>query len=139
MSDVELGADTHELTVRTLGDVMVPPGVVLNRLSIVCRNMTIYGRASGSFHCTQELRFRESCRVDGAVRARRLVIDKDAEVVLESGASVREALVSGSLAAAVNASGVIRVSRGGILRGRCDAADILVEPGGQYLPLRPSN
>lgn len=139
MNDVELTSDSRELTVRTLGDVMVPPGVVLNRLSIVCRNMMVYGRVSGSFRCTQELTFRESCRVDAEVRARRLVVDKEAEVVLEAGASVREALVNGKLAADVVASGVIRVSRSGVLRGRCDAADILVEPGGRYIPARAGN
>ena len=139
MGDVELNSATRELTVRTLGDVLVPPGVVLSRLSIVCRSMTVYGRVSGAFRCTQELIFRESCRVDGEVRARRLIVDKNAEVVLESGASVREAQISGCLAADVTASGVIRVSRSGMLRGKCEAADVIVEPGGQYIPVRPGS
>lgn len=136
MQDVELVNGSHELTVRTLGNVMVPPGTVLSHLSVVCRNMLVYGRVSGEFRCTQELCFRESCRVDGAVRARRLVVDRGVEVVIPGEVSVREAQVNGSLAAAVRAAGVIRVGREGLLRGRCDAADIVVEQGGKYLPPR---
>lgn len=136
MQDVELGEDARNLTVRTLGNVMVSPGTVLSHLSIVCRSMTVYGRVSGSFRCSQELSFRESSRVEGTVRARRLVIDRAAEVVMTENVSVREALVEGKLAADVRASGVIRIGREGVLRGRCDAADIIVEPGGQYIPPR---
>ena len=65
-----------------------------------------------------------------------LSADRAAEVVMTAGASVREALVEGKLAADVRAAGVIRVGREGVLRGRCDAADIAVEPGGQYIPPR---
>lgn len=136
MQDVELTPDSRQLTVRTLGNVMVAPGTVLSHLSIVCRSMTVYGRISGSIRCTQELCFRESSRVEGEVRARRLVIDRQAEVVMPDGVSVREALVEGKLAADVRAAGVVRVGRDGVLRGRCDAADIAVEPGGQYIPPR---
>lgn len=136
MEDVELNSGTRNLTVRTLGNVMVPPGTVLSHLSVVCRNMTVYGRVSGTIRCTQELCFRESSRVEGEVRARRLVIDRAAEVVMTEAVSVREALVEGKLAADVRAAGVIRVGREGVLRGRCDAADIAVEPGGQYIPPR---
>lgn len=136
MDDVELNVDTRNLTVRTLGNAMVAPGTVLSHLSVVCRNMTVYGRVSGNIRCTQELCFRESSRVDGEVCARRLVIDRAAEVVMTEGVSVREVLVEGKLAADVCAAGVIRIGREGVLRGRCDAADIIVEPGGQYIPPR---
>ncbi len=136
MAEVELNADSRNLTVRTLGNVMVAPGAVLSRLSIVCRSMTVYGRVSGNIRCTQELCFRESSRVEGELRARRLVIARSAEVVMPEGVSVREALVEGKLAADVRAAGVIRIGREGVLRGRCEAADVVVEPGGQYIPPR---
>lgn len=132
MADVELKPGSPRLTVRTLGDVTVPAETVLSHLNIVCGNMTIHGRVSGSLRCAKTLRFHNSMRVEGAVKAAHLVVEKDAEVVLTDGAKVKEATVYGRLTGEITASGVIRVGSSGQLVSLCTAEDIIVEPGGRY-------
>lgn len=132
MADVELKPGSHRLTVRTLGNVTVPQDTVLSHLNITCGNMTIHGRVSGVLRCAKTLRFCNSMRVEGSVKAAKLVVDKDAEVVLSEGATVKEATVSGRLTGEITAKGKIVVTRGGELVSLCSAEDIVVEPGGRY-------
>lgn len=132
MADIELKPGSPRLTIRTLGDVTVPAETVLSHLSVVCGNMTVYGRVSGSFRCAKTLRFHSSMRVEGAVKAAELVVEKDAEVVLAEGATVKEATVRGRLTGEITAKGVIHVERGGQLVSICTAKDIVVHPGGSY-------
>lgn len=132
MHDVELKADSSELTVRTLGDVTVAPDAQLSQLSIVCRNMTVFGKISGSLRCTGQLRFRESVVLTEPLRARRIVVDCGYTVECTAPVSALEVEVYGRLKADIRAAGVIRVMRGALLCGACEAKDIVVEPGGHY-------
>ena len=61
-ANIELKPGTSRLTVRTLGDVTLPAGVVLSHLSIICRHLTIAGRASGSLRCSGTLTLRGEAR-----------------------------------------------------------------------------
>lgn len=133
MGDVEMRSGAGRLTVRTLGDVTVPADAVLSHVSVVCRSMKVLGRVSGSIRCSQDLRFCSSCRVDGPVKTRHLIVEKGADVELTADAAVRDAVVHGSLTANLRAMTHIRVSKTGVLRGNCDAGrGIDVEPGGVY-------
>lgn len=132
MVNVELKPGSPRLTIRTLGNVTVPADTVLSHLNIVCGNMVINGRVSGSFRCAKTLQFNNSMRVEGAVKAAQLVVEKEAEVVLTDGARVKEAVVRGCLTGEIIAEGTIRVERGGRLVSICTAENIVVEPGGRY-------
>ncbi len=132
MGDVELKPGSRRLTVRTLGDVCIAADAVLSHLSIVCRNLRVHGRGTGSFRCTGLLNFATSLVVEGSVRADALSVERGCEVALEQGAEVRHAHICGKLCGRLLASGSVTIARGGVLEGDCEAAELNVEPGGQH-------
>ncbi len=132
IANVELKAGSRRLTVRTLGDVTIAPDAVLSHLSIVCRNLQVNGRGTGSFRCTGRLNIATSLSVEGSVKADALTIERSCEVVLEQGAEVRSALIRGKLEGKLNSLGDVVVSRGGVLIGDCEAAGLIIEPGGRH-------
>jgi hypothetical protein len=97
MADVEIRPGSRRLTVRTLGNVHVPAATVLSHLSVVCNNMDVDGRVSGSFRCTGTLSLNASMVLDGAVSAGKLVVDKGAEVELTVGAAAEQVEIYGRL------------------------------------------
>ena len=132
MADVEIRPGSRRLTVRTLGNVHVPSGTVLSNLSIVCNNMVVDGRVSGSFRCSGSLSFNASAVVDGSISAGRLVVDKAAEVELLVGAAAETVELYGSLKGRLQCKGKLHVYRGGAYEGVCKAADVVVDPGGRF-------
>ncbi len=133
MADVELKPGSRRLTVRTLGDVTIASDAVLSHLSIVCRDLRVNGRGTGSFHCTRRLDFATSLTVEGSVRAEHLVVEKQCVVTLEKGAQVLSADIRGTLIGKLEARGEVRVARGGELVGDCLAGELKVVPGGRHL------
>lgn len=132
MADVEIRPGSRRLTVRTLGNVHVPTGTVLSNLSVVCHDMEVDGRVSGSFRCSGTLSFNTSTVVDGSISAGKLVVDKGAEIELTVGAVAEEVALYGRLKGRLQCKGVLHVYRGGAYEGVCKAADIVVEPGGHF-------
>ena len=133
MTDVELKPGTRRLTVRTLGNVTVATDAVLSHLSIVCRNLNLEGRASGSFRCTGALIVACGTRVEGSVHAHALVVNKGVNLIFTQGATVHEATIAGRVSGRIEAEGVVRILRGGELCGDCIASDVQVEQGGAHL------
>ncbi len=133
MGDVELKPGSRRLTVRTLGDVSIAADAVLSHLSIVCRNLNVNGRGNGNFRCTGLLTFACNLSVEGSVRADALSVERGCEVALEQGAEVRNAHLRGKLCGKLHALGRVRIARGGVLVGDCEAAELSIEPGGQHL------
>ncbi len=132
MANVELKAGSRRLTVRTLGDVSIAPDAVLSHLSIVCRNLQVNGRGSGSFRCTGRLNLATSLTVEGGVKADALTVERGCDVVLEQGADVRSALIRGRLEGKLSSLGDVVISRSGVLVGDCIAAGLIIEPGGRH-------
>lgn len=132
MADEEILPGSERLTIRTLGDVTVPAETTLSHLSVVCRNMEINGHVSGSFRCTRAMIINESIRIDGALRAERLIVAKDAEVQLDKPAVVGAANIYGKVTGELHSDGVVKIYNGGELHGLCRAADLLAEPGAVY-------
>lgn len=132
MADVEIRPGSRRLTVRTLGNVRVLPGTVLSNLSIVCNNMVVDGRVSGTFRCSGSLSFNASAVVDGSISAGKLVVDKAAEVELLVGAAAETVELYGSLKGRLQCKGELHVYRGGAYEGVCKAADVVVDPGGRF-------
>ncbi len=135
MGDIELKPGSRRLTVRTLGDVTITPDAVLSHLSIVCRNLHVNGRGTGSFRCSGLLNFATSLAVEGSVFAETLVIERGCEVELEQVAQVGRAKIRGKLTGKLNARGEVRITRGGQLVGDCTASQLTVEAGGQHAGL----
>ncbi len=132
MADVELKPGSRRLTVRTLGSVSIAPDAVLSHLSIVCRDLMVNGRGTGSFRCTNRLTFATSLNVEGNVSADTLIVEKQCHVILEKGAEARTADIRGKLIGKLEALGDVRIARGGELVGDCLAASLTIEPGGRH-------
>ena len=132
MANVEIRPSSRRLMVRTLGNVNVQSGTVLSNLSIVCNNMEVNGRVSGSFRCSGTLSFNVSAVVDGSISAGKLVVDKGAEVELSLGAVAEEVALYGSRKGRLQCKGQLHVYRGGSYAGVCKAADVVVDPGGRF-------
>ncbi len=132
MGDVELKPGSRRLTVRTLGDVTITADAVLSHLSIVCRNLHVNGRGSGSFRCTGQLSFAASVSVEGSVQADTLCIERGCDVELEQKAQVRRAHIRGRLRGKLHALGDVTIAKGGLLVGDCVAAGLTIEPGGRH-------
>lgn len=133
MADVELKAGSRRLTVRTLGNVSVASDAVLSHLSIVCHHLNMDGRASGAFRCSGVLTISRGTRIEGNVEAASLIVNKGISVILTQGASVQQATIHGRVSGRIEASGCVRICRGGELCGDCKAAEIQVEQGGTHL------
>ncbi len=133
MSNIEMKPGTRRLTVRTLGNVTVPADAVLSHLSVVCHNLRIEGRASGSFRCSGTLTISHDTRIEGGVQAEKLVVAKGVNVILTQGAIVRHAEIAGRLAGRLSAHGGVHIVRGGELCGDCTSVSLHVEPGAAHL------
>ncbi len=132
MGDVELKPGARQLTVRTLGNVSIAPDAVLSHLSIVCRNLHVNGRGTGSFRCTGQLNIATSLELEESVSADTLTVERGCTVSLELGAHVSSATIYGKLTGSLKARGTITVARGGLLVGDCTAAELIIEPGGRH-------
>ncbi len=133
MTDVELKPGSRRLTVRTLGNVTVLADAVLSHLSIVCRNLNLEGRASGSFRCSGSLIVACSTRVEGSIEAADLVVNKGVNLILSQGACVQNATIHGRVTGRISAKESVHILRGGELCGDCTAANVQVEQGGAHL------
>ncbi len=133
MSNIEMKPGTRRLTVRTLGNVTVPSDAVLSHLSVVCHNLRIDGRASGSFRCSGTLTITHDTRIEGSVQANKLVIAKGVNVILTQGAILQTAEISGRVTGRLSARGEVRLLRGGELCGDCVSASLHVDSGAAHL------
>ncbi|MBQ4614903.1 MAG: polymer-forming cytoskeletal protein [Akkermansia sp.] len=133
MTDIELKPGSRRLTVRTLGNVTIAPDAVLSHLSVVCHHLDMGGRASGSFRCSGTLTISGGTRIEGSVQAASLVVNKGISVILTQGAALQDATIYGRVSGRIEASGCVRICRGGELCGDCCAAEIQVEQGGAHL------
>ena len=131
MADEEIRPGTERLTIRTLGDVTVSPETTLSRLSVVCRNMEINGRVSGSFRCTRALVVSESVMIEN-LQAGRLVVARGTEVTLAKPAQVGAANIYGKLTGVLRSDGVVKIYDTGEVTGLIFAADVVMEPGAVY-------
>ncbi len=132
MADVEIRPGSRRLTVRTLGNVHVQAGAVLSNLSIVCRDMVVNGRVSGSFRCSGTLTFNVSTVVDGTINVDKLVVSKGTEVELLVGAAAETVALYGKLKGRLQCKGGLHVYSSGSYEGVCKAADVVVDPGGGF-------
>ncbi len=132
MGNVELRAGWRRPTVHTLGDVTIAADAVLSQLRIICRNLNVNGRGTGSYRCSGRLNFATSIGVEGSVSADTLAVERTCNVRLERVAIVRNATICGRLHGRIQAQGSITIARSGVLVGDCEAAELIIEPGGQH-------
>ena len=129
MTDVDLKPNSRRLTVRTLGNVTVMHDAVLSQLSIVCHNLTLFGRGSGTFRCTGQLRICEDTVIEGDVQAGELLIDRGVKVTFNRGVKAEIAKIHGTVTGQVNATRSITLKRGSTLNGDCQTPMLIRKSG----------
>ena len=129
MTDVDLKPNSQRLTVRTLGNVTVLPDAVLSQLSIVCNNLTLYGKGNGSFRCSGELRICNSTQVDGSVQVKHLRVERGVSISFTRGVVADTADIYGKVTGRVEATGKVKIHRGGELHGVCRTPSLVLKPG----------
>lgn len=132
MADVELKPGLKRTTIRTLGDVTVPSDIVVSHLSIICRNLTVYGVATGSFQCSGKLKVRGTLNEDGKFGAATLHVKKGGHVTFAHIAEVGSAIINGLVEGNLSSPGEIEIRRNGELRGNCRCAKLTIDPGGSH-------
>ena len=129
MTDVELKPNSQRLTVRTLGNVTVQAEAVLSQLSIVCHDLHLHGKGSGSFRCTGCMRISADTCIDGEVQAGELLVDKGVSVTFLRGARADVVNICGKVKGRIIAARKIKLQRGAELSGDCQAPQMLVKSG----------
>ncbi len=129
MTDVELKPNSRRLTVRTLGNVTVLQDAVLSQLSIVCNNLTLNGRGSGTFRCTGILRICADTIIEGDVQAGELIVERGVKVTFNRGVKAENVCIYGTVNGRVNATRVIKLKRGAVLNGDCLAPMLMRKSG----------
>lgn len=133
LSNVLLRANSRRRRLETQGDITVASGAQLHELKLKCQNLTMKGEADGEFFCRGTMRVYASLRLSRALEAGVLELRRAAQLVAERGAMVGDAVLRGKFIGLLNAKGVIRVKRGGLLQGDCRATSLIVESGGRHI------
>lgn len=131
-ADVVLKPGSRRLTIRTLGDVSVPSHVALSQLSIVCRNLQVSGKASGSLRCVGSLVLRGQAVVEGQLQAGRVEVASGAQAECSPAVSAESAQVDGHLRGRLHCSGTVTIGSSGALEGDCRAAQLSIASGGRH-------
>lgn len=76
LDDVILHSRTHRTKVQTCGSVTVQANADLKGLNIECRDLVLYGRASGDFLCRGVCKIKTDQHISGSISARRMVVEK---------------------------------------------------------------
>lgn len=129
MTDIELKPNSQRLTVRTLGNVTVLADAVLSQLSIVCHDLLLLGKGSGSFRCTGRLRICTDTVIDGDVQAGELLVDKGVTVTFLRGVRADVADVHGKVQGRITATRKIKLQRGAELSGDCQTPQMVIKSG----------
>lgn len=132
MADIELKPGSRRLTIRTLGDVTVPTDTVLSHATIICRNLTMHGRVSGSFRISGTMALYNSLSIESQVKAEKLIIGKGSQITLSRGAELGSAEIYGRLTGDLQVRDRVTVHSGGSLTGDCRAVERLLEPGASH-------
>lgn len=142
LADVELKPGSKRLTVRTIGNVYVPTETTLTGADVICNNLTMLGRVSGTFRVRGTASIASSTSIT-EIAADKLIIEKGAEVTLEHGAKLREAEIYGTLRGNLLVEQRVHLHSRCQLIGDCRCAERILERGavhsGIFLRTAPGN
>ncbi len=132
MTDIELKPNSSRLTVRTLGNVTVLQDANLSQLSIVCHDLFLIGRGSGSFKCSGTLKISSDSKIDGDVYAENLLVERGADVVFVRGVKTGSVEIFGRVSGRIESAGNVVLHRGAELCGNCYAPMLIVKAGASH-------
>lgn len=116
--------------VRTRGILTIKKFGYLNNQTTICGEADIGGGAAGKIFCDGETRIRTNGRLNCEIGARRVRVEKGADVVVAHPIRVHDMVVRGKLTARIYCNGTLRILKRGFLRGEIHARSIIVDKGG---------
>lgn len=118
--------------IETMGSVIVTPKGDLGSAKATCRHAQIQGKLRGNLCCTGIAEFKLKGRVNGAVDADMLIVEKRSDIEFVRPLKVRTAEIRGKVYARITAESVVTITKSGWLEGVVYARSITVERGGVF-------
>ena len=132
LDDVILHCRTHRTKVQTCGSVTVQANADLKGLNIECRDLVLYGRASGDFLCRGVCKIKTDQHISGSISARRLVVEKKTTVLVTGAIQVENIWIQGSLEGTLTADETVTIHRHAKFLGDITARRLIIEEGGAH-------
>lgn len=132
LDDVILHSRTHRTKVQTCGSVTVQANADLKGLNIECRDLVLYGRASGDFLCRGVCKIKTDQHISGSISARRLVVEKKTTVLVTGVIQVENIWIQGSLEGTLTADETVTIHRHAKFLGDITARRLIIEEGGAH-------
>ncbi len=125
-------ATSFSRNIETQGMIHVTAKGDLGSSKASCRDALIQGRLRGNLVCSGEALFKMKGRVNGAIDADLLIVEKKSDVEFVRPITVRAAEIRGKTFARITSSGVVTITKSGWLEGVVYAKGITVEKGGVF-------
>jgi len=125
--------DTWTRELQTCGDVVLQKEGSIRQAHIECRNLTVFGRISGSVDCSGNLVIQSGGKISGTVRCKRLHICRKARVEFHDSVHAREMLIEGETRGVFHCTGTITLARRALLQGFVRAAALHVSSGASHV------
>ncbi len=118
--------------IETQGTIHVTAKGDLGSSRASCRDAVIQGRLRGNLFCSGEALFKMKGRVNGAIDAALLIVEKKSDVEFLRPVKVRAAEIRGKTFARITSEGLVTITKSGWLEGVVHAKGITVEKGGIF-------
>lgn len=125
-------AGAFSRNIETQGMIHITPKGDLGSSKASCRDALVQGRLRGNLVCSGEALFKMKGRVNGAIDADSLIVEKKSDLEFVRPITVRAAEIRGKTSARITASGVVTITKSGWLEGIVHAKGITVEKGGVF-------
>lgn len=130
LNDYELNKPLHE-DIFTRGNVTINKLGALTGESLVCHNLKAYGEVTALVHATGDVMIRSNARLPGGLRCQKLLIGRDARVIVEGDVFASEMDVDGEITAdAFHCQGKTRIDEHGAINGPLQTRAVAMENGG---------
>ena len=132
LSDVTVSSGTTR-PIDTRGNLIITPSGYISSALTVCHEALIAGRVSGTLVCESALRLVYSGRLSCQLKAKSIIIEKEARIELSYPIETNELIVYGQAAGNFECAGRIWIDKGALIEGRIAAHCVVVEPGGTLI------
>lgn len=119
-------------SVRTRGRLLVAPKGDLGSNRVICESAEVQGLVRGSLICGGELKIKLHGKLTGSIEAKRVLIDRKAEVEFVRPIHADLVEIDGSISARIISKGRVVIRKTGHLTGAVFARGFMVEKGGEF-------
>lgn len=132
LDDITLHSRTHRTKVQTCGSVTVQANADLKGLSIECRDLVLFGKASGDFICHGVCKIKEDQHISGTISTQRMVVEKKTTVLVTGSIHVKDIHIHGTLEGTLTAEDTVTIHRHAEFLGDIAARHLTIEEGGTH-------